>query len=260
MTCSANSSIERRDSSKREVAEGHAAQHVVRAQLVDLGLQFAQHRLRRARDGAAVHAFAVELGRIHDADRLGAVVEPELHEARLPAAIAAPRDRHRGVVGVGNDEMAGEAGLRAVRGAPFVVLPVVLDQRARDRGRRVGDDAHAGRGRPLDALRRAGAVPQRRMRLLQRLDLDRHVLEIVELTLEIERSVLQPAHQAPRTPRSSSSRSCPDRCRNSASRSARCPCRCRTGSARRSSGRACRFPRSAGSGDRAAACRPAARN
>src|SRR5205823_3752696 len=47
----------------------------------------------------------------------------------------------------------------------------------------------------LGVLRRADAVPQRRVRLLQWLEHERHVLEAIELTLEIKHAILQAAHQ-----------------------------------------------------------------
>src|SRR5205085_9458611 len=52
----------------------------------------------------------------------------------------------------------------------------------------------AGRRRALHARRRGRAVPQRRMRLLPRLDFERHLVEAVELAVKVERAALQAAH------------------------------------------------------------------
>src|SRR5436190_7166305 len=72
-----------------EIAEGKAAGDIIHAGLIDLPLQLIARALRRATDHAAIRAFAVELGRVHDANGSRAVFKPQLHEACVPNPVPA---------------------------------------------------------------------------------------------------------------------------------------------------------------------------
>ena len=150
----------------------------------------------------------------------------------------------------------GSAAASRAERRPF--LPVAVGDGARARRRPERNHVDRARRRPGDRLGIGRAVPDRRMRALQRLGLHDIVFVIVELAFEIRARRSRRRASAPRRPRDTSPAHPPDRRHIADARSARRRGRRRPSAARRSCGRACRFLHRAAADDRAAAHRPAA--
>ena len=140
------------------------------------------------------------------------------------------------------------------------ICAVAVDRQPR-LGRRIeAHDVEVAPRRALGAVRHVHAVPDRRMRLLQRLELHRHVADGEVLAVVIEHLAGEALHHK-------LDRLAVDLLRLVGIGAVifdldRRPSRGRTRSpgGRRSSGRACRFPRSAAAGDAAASPTPADRS
>src|SRR5262245_27833687 len=162
-----------------KIAEGELADEIIGARLIRHAADLLADAAGRAHDAAAVlhHGFEI----IGDAGiaRLGAVHVPELHEALEEMRPGAAAELHRFAIGVGADDEAVDADERqllwrmAGRG-PFGAVAVGYLAYARDRS--TADNVDAVLRRPCRAFRHRHRVPQRWMRRLCRLQVDRHVL------------------------------------------------------------------------------------
>ena len=114
---------------------------------------------------------------------------PELHEAFEKHRPGAAAELHRLAISVGADDKAVDAAerqlLRRVAGRrPFGT--VAVGNLAHPRDRSAADDVDAVLRRPCRALRHGHRVPQRRMRQLRRLQVDRHLLVVIVLAGKVD--------------------------------------------------------------------------
>ena len=174
ITCRVNRSIECSASSRGDVAEGETAEQVVQPAVVDGALQEVAHLVRRAGDRAA---FAPRPPR-----RFRGTARSGWAAACCACATASGSCRaicrSRGgrspapPFGVGDHDVAADAHQRQSCGAlperrPFGAI--AIGERAHAGAADVADDVDAVLHRPGHRIRPADAVPQRRMRLLERL-------------------------------------------------------------------------------------------
>lgn len=162
-----------------EIAECELADGVVRAGLFDLGAEpFTDRRGRTGHALAAGH-HVVEVRRAGMLLR-ASVLAKQMGEARMPYGIGAARHGQRMVVRFRDHDKARDAelGQRSV-GVQIAPDPDIgVRRQARVLGR---IEAHRAQTPARGALSRVGrvdAVPDRRMRLLKRLDLPRHGIKL----------------------------------------------------------------------------------
>ena len=224
-----------------------------------LALDLGAHLRRGARDGHPAAPRLVEVGREAERDR--AEVAPELGEVRVPDRVVGAAERHRRVLGRAHHHVAAHPEPRSRRVAVLALphLAVALEERRRHLGSQVGDDVDPVGGRPLRARGVPEPVPERRVRLLERLQDHRDFSEdVLWLPDGRARRSSGPAARSRASPgRCPRSRGGGDRRRPSRRARSRAPPRSRTGPAR--GDRACTPPRSAGAGCRAAGSRRRAR-
>ncbi|HME20552.1 MAG TPA: hypothetical protein VKI44_04190 [Acetobacteraceae bacterium] len=167
---------------------------VIQPAVVDRGLHELAHMIRRAGDSAALRLGFLELlgkqrvgiGKLH------VVLAPQQHETVAPLAVAAFGDLQRLLAGFGNHDVAADAHQRQFVGRIAQRRPlgaVAVGDRAHGLAAQIGDDVHPPLRRPRHAIRPADAVPQRRMRLLQRRQFHRHISVAVVFPLEAQRLV-----------------------------------------------------------------------
>ena len=180
-----------------------------------------------------------------------------------PTRVGAARDRQRRVVGVGHHHVAGdphERNVLRILAEPRPLRPVAVGDDTHGRAQRDAHDVDVVRRRPLGVVGKRGAVPERRVRLLHRAQNHRHLLELIILPLEGELVHDQAFEQQLEGLVVHVGGLREIEAVGPASRTAIRRARRRAGSARRSSGRACRLPRSGAADGRTAADRPAARS
>ena len=110
-----------------EVAERKLADEVVYARLVRHPPHLLADRAGRSRDGAAILHQRFEILGQSDIARLGAVLLPELHEARVEVRPGATAKLHRLPVGIGRDHEAVDAHQGQVDPANFPPRPIPRD-------------------------------------------------------------------------------------------------------------------------------------
>ena len=112
----------------------------------------------------------------------------------MPDRVGPAGNRTRGRIRLGDEDEAAETHQRKRLGAPGVAPCLAKTIEARpDCGR--GVEAHhleSVAGRPRRAVRRVDAIPHRRMRLLPRLELHRHIFEMKEIAMERQRPLGEP--------------------------------------------------------------------
>ena len=108
-------------------------------------------------------------------------------EVAVPKRVGAACDGQRLGVGLGHDHEASQAQHGSVRALER--RAVAVGHRANLGGQGVGDQIEAVAARGLGAVGRPGAGPERRVRLLQRLELHRHVGIAIELAVKRERAL-----------------------------------------------------------------------
>src|SRR5262249_17646278 len=137
------------------------------------------------RDATAAVLDLIEMRRPLSASGAGAVHVKEMMEVPVPERVRAARDRERLRVGLAHDHEAGEPqhrGMRRLeRGA------VALHPGTDLSGKRMSGEREAGAAGGLRSVGTASSRPKRRMRLLERLELDRHVGIVVKFAVERER-------------------------------------------------------------------------
>src|SRR4051812_6488331 len=104
----------------------------------------------------------------------------QVGEARVPGEVGATRQCQRRDVAWRNDDEAAEAELGQDRRGRMDLLPdgpVALDGKPRLVCRIEADDVEATPGGALGTFGRMQAIPDRRMRLLQRLEFHGHAAE-----------------------------------------------------------------------------------
>ena len=177
----------------RQIAESELPDHVIATGLVELGGEEVGHRRRRAGDALAALDHQVE-GR-GAGMRLRAVMPPEqMREARMPDQVGAARQRHCVGIARRDHDEAAEPELRERHRRRVHLRPdraVAVDGETGFLRRVEAHHVEVAARRALGAVGHVHAVPDRRMRFLQRLDLHRHVAEGEPLALEIEHLVRQ---------------------------------------------------------------------
>ncbi len=194
---------------KRQIAEEQIGEQIVQTELVGLAFDFGQHRLRAAGDRHAILLPLLEgHAARHQSPHLGlvlgvlfaqpvqtadVVVDIRLGElARLLVGL-----RHHDVPQRADRRAAFELRLRLQRAATLgQCIAIRVDVDLGVVGRTVGDKMHAVIARPRGAGGVRRAVPECRMRLLQRPQRHRHVLVGIVRARMAERVVGQRGGQA----------------------------------------------------------------
>src|SRR5712692_9063605 len=111
-------------------------------------------------------------------------------EAPVPFRVGPARDSERLLVAVGDDDETADPDLRHPADVSSALAPdfaIAIGEDARFMGRVQADDIESPARGPLRALDGMDAIPDRRMRFLQRFKLYRNMIEREKLALEIER-------------------------------------------------------------------------
>ncbi len=195
MTSLANSSIERLASASVMSPKEELADEVIGAGLRHLLADDLGHRARRPAQAPGIGDHAGELPgpRVH---RRAAVLLEQRVEAVVPHRVRALGQVRRRSVGVGDHQHAAEPEFRHPAGATALGPGgAVVVAEAAGRGDAVeADDVEALLGATHSAVVGMYAVPDRRMRLLQRLHLHRYIVEAEMLALEAHCLLAQPLH------------------------------------------------------------------
>ena len=181
-----------------QVTEGKTAQQIVEPRLLFHLTHLSQHGVGCAGKNQSGLVGGLEILGVHRETRLGIVLLEQMQIAGGPAQIAALGDLHRLGIGRRQHHMAGRAHagqilLGMACGSPAGAI--AIGDLAHHLGRAVGHQIDLVRHTPGNALRVADAIPDRRMRLLLGLQLQRHLLELIEPPLVIERVVGEGLHQ-----------------------------------------------------------------
>gem|GEM_PF-6789272 len=132
------------------------------------------------------------------------VVVPQLGDRAVPVPVGGARGRQRLGIAVGYEHLAddphlgrGHVAIEPVRRLAMRLpgLPVRIHKLAHTRSRAEADEMVAVPGRIHDALRVIRGIPQRRVWLLQGMQLHGDVVILVVLALEGQPRLRQPGHE-----------------------------------------------------------------